>query len=145
MAQTLTFSSGGNWTSETISLPADAKYAALHVTKNGFGILVDDMSYTEAKAPKLLGYNVYQGTDRIAFVTTPSATVRGAGSYSVSAVYDCGESALSNVVTGITTLTADDGQATYYDVNGRLLPAKPAQRGVYIKRQNGMTHKVIIP
>ncbi|MDD6541493.1 MAG: choice-of-anchor J domain-containing protein [Prevotella sp.] len=145
VAQTLTFSSGGNWTSETISLPADAKYAALHVTKNGFGILVDDMSYTEAKAPKLLGYNVYQGTDRIAFVTTPSATVRGAGSYSVSAVYDCGESALSNVVTGITTLTADDGQATYYDLNGRLLPAKPAQRGVYIKRQNGMTHKVIIP
>lgn len=145
VAQTLTFANKGDWTSESISLPADAKYAALHVTKNGFGILLDDMSYTEAKAPKLLGYNVYHGTDKVAFVTTPSATVQGAGSYSVSAVYDRGESALSNVATGITTLTADDGQATYYDLNGRLLPAKPAQRGVYIKRQNGMTHKVIIP
>lgn len=62
----------------------------------------------------------------------------------MSAVYDLGESALSNVVTGITTLTADEGEATYYDLNGRLLHAKPAQRGIYIKKQNGVSHKVVI-
>ncbi len=144
VAQTLNFSAQSAWTQESITLPSDAKYAALHVTKNGFGILVDDMSYTLAKAPKLLGYNVYYGSDKVAFVTTPSANVKGAGSYSVSAVYDLGESALSNVVTGITTLTADEGEATYYDLNGRLLHAKPAQRGIYIKKQNGVSHKVVI-
>lgn len=143
--KTITATATTDWNLQSVTLPADAKYVALHVTQNGFGILVDDITYTKAEAPKLLGYNIYRGNEQVDFVTDTKATLSRIGDYSVSAVYDLGESALTNVATGINEISsANESAATYYDVNGRLLPSKPAQRGVYIIKQAGKTRKVVV-
>ena len=135
----------GQWTNQSVTLPEDAKYVAIHVTQNGFDILVDNISYTAALAPQLLGYNVYVNGVLDSFVETTSAPAVYS-QVAVSAVYDLGESALSNLLeaTGIeeidnTKLSSDK----YYDLSGREISTK--KHGVNIVRQaNGKTVKVII-
>lgn len=97
------------WYPISCTLPADAKYVALHVATNGFGILVDDIDYVRANATKLLGYKVYYGDDVTNFVTTTTTTAPKLGDYAVSAVYNLGESLrTSTVSTGIHDVSTQD-------------------------------------
>lgn len=105
------FSETGKWQTVSVTLPEDAKYVALYNKVDGFGIMVDNISYTEAKSPVLKGYKVYGNSEAQGFVTATSVTAAlGNGTYAVSAIYDLGESDLSNTVAitnGIADINAD--------------------------------------
>ena len=135
----------GQWTNQSVTLPEDAKYVAIHVTQNGFDILVDNISYTAALAPQLLGYNVYVNGVLDSFVETTSAPAVYS-QVAVSAVYDLGESALSNLLEATGIEEIDNSKLSsdkYYDLSGREISTK--KHGVNIVRQaNGKTVKVII-
>lgn len=159
------------WQEVKVTLPTDAKYVAIHTVLDGFGTMIDNIKYTEAKAPKLLSYNIYCGAENTGSATTTSAKAEGAsGSYAVSAVYDLGESELSNTVavtTGITELNATNAKVyggeglisikaangadvAIYTIGGQKLASiKTADNetvtvpaGVYVAKVGGKTFKV---
>ncbi|MGE0079636.1 MAG: choice-of-anchor J domain-containing protein [Bacteroidales bacterium] len=99
-----------NWTYYSFNLPADAKYFAIrHTSTSCFALMIDDISYVPADAEvvqyNLLGYNLYRNDEKISdqLITNTSEVDTPASSstyvYAVSAVYDNGESDLSNKVT----------------------------------------------
>lgn len=99
------------WKEVKATLPADAKYVAIHTILDGFGIMIDNIAYTEAKSPVLKGYKLYLDNAVNSLVATNSAKATANGTYAVSAVYDLGESDLSNTVsvtTGIADLQTSD-------------------------------------
>lgn len=169
--KTVTYDATATWQEVKVTLPADAKYVAIHTVLDGFGTMIDNIKYTEAKAPKLLSYNIYCGAENTGSATTTSAKAEGAsGSYAVSAVYDLGESELSNTVavtTGITELNATNAKVyggegvisikaangadvAIYTIGGQKLASiKTADNetvtvpaGVYVAKVGGKTFKV---
>ena len=169
--KTVTYDAAGAWQEVKVTLPADAKYVAIHTVLDGFGTMIDNIKYTEAKAPKLLSYNIYCGAENTGSATTTSAKAEGAsGSYAISAVYDLGESELSNTVavtTGITELNttnakvyggegvisikaANGADVTIYTIGGQKLASIKAAdnetvtvpAGVYVAKVGGKTYKV---
>ncbi|WP_294720362.1 choice-of-anchor J domain-containing protein [Prevotella sp.] len=169
--KTVTYDAAGAWQEVKVTLPADAKYVAIHTVLDGFGTMIDNIKYTEAKAPKLLSYNIYCGTENTGSATTTSAKAEGAsGNYAVSAVYDLGESELSNAVavtTGITELNATNAKVyggegvisikatngadvAIYTIGGQKLASIKAAdnetvtvpAGVYVAKVGGKTYKV---
>ena len=169
--KTVTYDAAGAWQEVKVTLPTDAKYVAIHTVLDGFGTMIDNIKYTEAKAPKLLSYNIYCGTENTGSATTTSAKAEGAsGNYAVSAVYDLGESELSNAVavtTGITELNATNAKVyggegvisikaangadvAIYTIGGQKLASiKTADNetvtvpaGVYVAKVGGKTYKV---
>lgn len=162
----------GKWIEVKCKLPEDAKYVALHVTVNGFGILVDNIRYTDAHTPVLKGYNVYCGPRLVTFADITSAKGDQNGTYGVSALYDLGESALSNtleaagvdgvsdsygvaVVAGKGTLTvlgAEGENVTVVAADGRVYyNGKPASdltmtvpAGIYAVKVAGKSVKALV-
>ena len=170
---TVTYNAASTWQEVDTTLPADAKYVAIHTVYDGFGIMIDNIAYTEAKAPVLEGYNVYCDGDGVSLVFTPEAKAQAGGTYAVSAIYDLGESALSNTVavtTGIAGVTTDggvticggegsitvtgaEGQAVMvYSAGGANMARRTAQAtetisvpaGLYIVKAGGKTQKVLV-
>lgn len=169
---TVTYSETGTWKEVKTTLPDDAKYVAIHTVLDNFGIMVDDIKYTEAKAPVLKGYNVYCDNEAVSMVLTPAAKAEAAGTYAVSAVYDLGESVLSNsvsVTTGIEslitgkvyiaggkgciTITGAEGKnVRVYTVSGMTIADEVAQKtetvnvpaGIYIVKAGNTTTKVSV-
>lgn len=169
---TVTYSETGIWKEVKTTLPDDAKYVAIHTVLDNFGIMVDDIKYTEAKAPVLKGYNVYCDNEAVSMVLTPAAKAEAAGTYAVSAVYDLGESVLSNsvsVTTGIESLTtgkvyiaggkgcititgAEGKNVKVYTVSGMTIADEVAQKtetvnvpaGIYIVKAGNTTTKVSV-
>lgn len=167
---TVTYSETGTWKEVKTILPADAKYVAIHTVLDNFGIMLDDIKYTEAKAPVLKGYNVYCDNEAVSMVFTPAAKAEAAGTYAVSAVYDLGESVLSNsvsVTTGIESLTtgkvyiaggkgyititgAEGKNVKVYTISGMTIADEVAQKtetvnvpaGIYIVKAGNTTTKV---
>lgn len=170
---TVTYSATATWSEYKFTLPADAKYVALHNVTNGFGLLVDDITYTEAKAPALKGYNVYRDNSGIAQAKDTNAEAKYNGTYAVSAVYDLGESELSNTVSvtsagitdatvstanvkggkGFLTITGAQGDKFYvFNVSGMRLASDVAAdtetvnvpAGIYLVKTAGKTFKVTV-
>ena len=162
----------GVWKEVSCILPENTRYVALHVKVNGFGIMVDDIHYTDARTPVLMGYNVYCDSDLTIFAESLMAKGEKAGLYGVSALYDLGESVLSNrvdarsevvaienstvVVAGGNgylnvinangtemTVTSIDGTLRY---NGRVDDTLmlPLEAGIYIVRIGNDSVKVIV-
>lgn len=119
------------WTEYSVELPAGAKYFAIHCTSaDKFMLMLDDITY----APKpltLTGYNIYRDGILIGTVDATSTgyddTTAGddVHNYQVTAVYEEGESGLSNVFstsTGIGNVTGTQvsivGQTGQIVVNG---------------------------
>lgn len=94
--KTIEYPTASEWKEVKCTLPSDAKYVALHVKSNGFGILVDNIRYTDARTPKLEGYNVYCGPEFFMFTKELMSKGTTTGMYGASALYDLGESAVSN-------------------------------------------------
>lgn len=170
---TVTYSNMSEWNEVKTTLPADAKYVALHTVLDGFGILVDNIKYTEAKAPQLLGYNIYCNTEKTGSATDTQTKADGkSGNYAVSAVYDLGESELSNsvaVTTGIDVVSAGrthvaGGKGTItvsgangesvdiFSLDGQKIAATTAEQdvtinvpaGVYVAKVGGKAVKVSV-
>lgn len=169
---TVTYSETGTWKEVNTTLPDDAKYVAIRTVLDNFGIMLDDIKYTEAKAPVLKGYNVYCDNETISMVLTPAAKAEAAGTYAVSAVYDLGESVLSNsvsVTTGIESLTtgkvyiaggkgcititgAEGKNVKVYTISGMTIADETAQKtetvnvpaGIYIVKAGNTTTKVSV-
>lgn len=116
-----------NWTYFSFNLPADAKYFAIrHTSTSCFALMIDDINYIPADAEtvqhNLLGYNLYRNRAKLSEQLLTSTTINdtptatGTYTYAVNAVYDKGESALSNEVTinfipsGIDDLDIDRGK-----------------------------------
>lgn len=93
------------WTKYSFAVPAGAKHFAIRCVSNRqFALFVDDVTFERANPAanlQLQGYNVYR--DGVKLCASPvtgtrfSETDNDAHSYVVTAVYDRGESAASNV------------------------------------------------
>lgn len=137
---------GSEWKLYSYNLPEGSRHFAIHKTSDdGFMFFIDDVTFipdTLARQDIILqGYNIYCNGERVneALVTQTTytdPTDRGDAIYTVTAVYDKGESACSNeayIVSGISevgpTPVATDG--LLYDLMGR--PTTGKQKGIYIK------------
>ena len=109
------------WTRYEFTLPADARYFAINcVSNNTYALLLDEVTYESAN-PDVLefrGYNIYRDGERINSQTVEEneyvdsdPKAEGTHLYHVSAVYDKGESGLSNEwnsdLLGVGTLEGD--------------------------------------
>ena len=142
---------GADWKQYTYQLPEGSRYFAIHkVTNDGDKFFIDDITFipeTHARQElTLLGYNVYCDGERVndALITDNSFGETGNGDYYVTAVYDKGESALSEKAirsqTGITELPADTEKTSrLYDLMGR--PATGKQKGIYIQGRKKVIKK----
>ncbi len=166
------YTATATWKQVTVTVPEDAKYVALHTIADGFGTLFDDFAYTLAQSPMLLGYNVYKNGEFVRFVNDPSAVTDGEGDYTVTALYDLGESEESNVlsvssgvndatrssvhvIAGQGTITIVGGMGSAFGVhnvagqtfatgksNGNVTVNVPA--GIYVVNVAGKAFKVIV-
>lgn len=91
------------WRKFSVTLPEGAKYFAIHcISADGFGLMVDDITYIPASADEMevdfLGYNVYRDGEKInaSPLGEPSFTdmgvAQGSHRYYVTALYADGES-----------------------------------------------------
>ena len=139
---------GGEWTEISVLLPEGTRYFAIHVgVKQKFMLMIDDITYTLFNTAdlKLLGYNIYWADELLNDEPITSTTYEtiwlGSGDYRVTAVYEQGESALSEpfriVTTGIENVTPDSssmGEERIYDLSGRRIPnASKLPKGVFIR------------
>lgn len=104
-----------SWQEVRENLPEGARWFAIrYVSKNKFAMLLDDITYTAKNAPQedltLTGYRVYRDSAYIGQVTADALTfvdksVENAQNrhYQVTALYDKGESPLSEAATVTTT------------------------------------------
>lgn len=137
------------WKSYSYNVPAGTRYFAVRATSvDAFALLLDNFTFIPDSTGKqdivLSGYNVYRDGEKItadpvhATAFTDEAAV-GDHLYAVSAVYDKGESQLSDaaavtVTDGIsrTEATAANAKNVIYDLQGRRV-ANPSARGIYIR------------
>ena len=138
------------WTRFEFTLPADAKYFAINcVSSNTYALLVDEVSYESVNADLLefRGYNVYLDGVRIndqivednEFVDR-NPQIEGEHIYNVTAIFDKGESCLSNDysfnLSGVNTLAAD-GMAVKAGRNC-IIVTNAGGKEVTISAVNGM-------
>lgn len=147
------------WTKYTFTVPEGTRYFAVRCVRRVVMLMIDNFEYApydgSCESSTLLGYNVYRNNVKInnELVTTNSFTDTEAGHpdavYTVTAVYDSGESSLSNEAmltpTGIDQ-TGSDATATEterYAIDGRRLTSP--ERGVNIVRMSdGKVRKIIV-
>ena len=179
-------SNAKTWDEIRENLPEGARWFAIHyVSKGKFALLLDDITYTAKGAPQedltLTGYRIYRDSTYVGEVTANERTFTDSSvlpnntySYQVSALYDKGESPLSDAATATTTgvrelgtteaivrgakgdiiITQLAGQpAEVYTLNGLHVASVRQQdnatlhvgAGVYlVKLQNGQTVKVVV-
>jgi hypothetical protein len=90
-----------SWQHFSYTLPSDAKYVAIRNTFTQYAILLDNLKYTLNINPVFKGYNMYHNSAMIngdILTATNYGSAKATGKYGVSAVYDLGESVLSNIV-----------------------------------------------
>ncbi len=137
---------GAAWRQFSYNLPEGSRHFAIHKTsQNGSMFFLDDVTFIPDTLARqditLQGYNIYCNGERIndALVmqnTYTDNTDRGNAIYTVTAVYDKGESAGSNeaqFVSGIqeiATTMERTANNRLYDLQGR--PATGQQKGIYI-------------
>lgn len=140
LVETISFYETDKYNLYTLTLPEEARYVALRVVKNGYCLMVDDISYVSASVPVLSGYNVYCNGKRVATTSETQYTIDKAGSYSVSAQYNFGESrSVLAKNAGLGTIESDDDEVYYYDLLGRRLNGK--QKGIYIVKKGSDVQK----
>lgn len=170
----------GAWTLYTADLPAGAKHFAIHSCATGaFMLMLDDVTFTSLGGfdGQLLGYNVYCDGVKLNDAPVAEATYThlpaddAAHTYHVTAVFDKGESELSEPVTveqsgigsilaaglkvavegrsivvsgageGLVTINAVDGKTIHSAKGDARVAVGPA---VYLVTVDGKTVKVIV-
>ena len=172
------------WSEFTYQLPKDAKYFAIrYISSNKFGLLLDDISYLPVEGSgtiEIQGYNVYRDGEKITPQPIGEVSYLDAKpsveehTYTVSVVYDRGESLPSNVITisvqpssieaimqypfinteyrTILIKGAEGYNLTIYTMDGKLITQSKAtdeenisvEPGVYLINLNGKITKVIV-
>lgn len=130
------------WAEYAFDLPEGTKYFAIRAISNdALALLLDDVTfvpdYLSAFDGKFLGYNIYRDGQLIATVSADdeSATTfvdrpeNDVHTYRVSALWDCGESELTNAVSLLTTRICTISAAPLtalpaYDLQGRRTSEK---------------------
>ncbi len=144
---TVTTGTDFSWKEYSYDVPAGARYFAIHATSNdAYALLLDDFIFipdtTGRQNIVLTGYDVYRDGVKITSAPVASTTFTDEASggdhvYNVSAVYDKGESMISNpasvnVVNGISSIVeTKTSNSAYYDLQGRKV-TRPAHPGIYI-------------
>lgn len=115
VGETMTITNYSAWEEYLVKIPAGTKYFALRcVSADGIALLIDDISFVPADAApvslQLEGYNVYRDGKKINSSLVDECTYRDTDvafnetyTYRVTAVYDRGESVLSNAYTATST------------------------------------------
>lgn len=143
---------GSAWTEYSAELPAGAKYFAIVCTsKNMMMLQIDDVTY-EKGGLTASSYNIYRDKELIGTSTTASYldsdATAGEHVYNVTAVYDEGESSLSNdaviTISGIAEkLNGNAAVVGHYAADGRRIAA--SEKGMHIVKYNdGTTRKVMV-
>ena len=98
----------GEWEHVACTLPEGAQYFAIrYVSQMNFCVMVDDITYvtSDGTLPQVVGYNVYRNGVKITETPITETTFTESDpqlatlEYAVSAVYEHGESAVSNIVS----------------------------------------------
>lgn len=140
------------WTKNTFSVPEGAKYFAIrHVSKNMFILMLDDFTFIpaayEITDANLTGYIVYR--DGMPLNETPFAGTSytdldvpaGNHIYSVTAMYDRGESSPSNLIS-VTTNAVNglyDNGANVRARAGHIIITGASDMNVSVTRHDGIT------
>lgn len=146
------------WTQYYVTLPEGTKYFAIRCTSNDCMMLtLDDIRFIPKGDPrslKLLGYNIYRDgeciNDEPVTGTTFVTSRNGAGAtFFVTAVYDRGESAASNLVLlgthSIDGIATDSEQPEeYFDLRGIRVNASSLTPGIYLLRRGTTVTKHIV-
>lgn len=170
------------WKEYSYDLPAGTMYFAIRrVSDNKVIFFVDDVTFTpsfDEDALQLIGYNVYRDGVKInkepvrgSYIDKDAAKTYKDSEYAVSAVYNRGESRLSNKAkidtTGVGAMAADevyveagsgvirvacaaDAAVEVYAVDGAVVynglgsADIAAQTGVYVVKAAGKTVKVVV-
>lgn len=148
-----------DWVHYYFYLPAGTRHFAIRATTpTGYMLKVDDVTYVPAGTPvavDLKGYNVYRNgvklNDAPVGATTFATSQTGENDgYFVTAVYDRGESAASNLVgfgtSAIDLPTVDNSNAPveYYNLQGIRVDSANLVPGIYIRRQGTATSKILV-
>ena len=121
---------------------------------------LDDIRFSPAGTPielELKGYNVYCNDRKlndapISATTFTAATDNDSDRFFITAVYDRGESAASNIVSAesaaieMPSVDADasDAPAIYYDLTGKRISSRDLAPGFYLRRQGTTTSKILV-
>lgn len=151
-----TISVPGKWTQYSAELPAGTRYFAIRcVSSDQYILFLDDIHYRRSeKKLTLIGYKVYRDgvclTPEPLTATSYHDTVGSKGHYvyTVTAIYDTGESAASpdavvEITTAVNKVTASKAQPTaYFNIAGQRVDAHAG--GVVIERlSDGSVRKVL--
>jgi hypothetical protein len=136
----------GEWTKYEYTVPEETTYFAIRYSAySGCAVLIDDVTFEKAASEggielQILGYNIYRDDTRLndSVITDTEYTVNAAesGAYTVTVVYNAGESEKSNSVyvttTGVENITVDRQQPeVIYDLYGRRV-STPRAGQIYI-------------
>ena len=98
------------WKEYQVELPEGTKYFAIHVTsKFQQMLMLDDITY-ESGVGTIIGFNIYRDGQNIGTVDAQTtifkdnAADKGNHNYTVTVIYDEGESRMSNSVSAVTSL-----------------------------------------
>lgn len=111
------YDKSSSWTEYSFTLPENAKYFAIHVVDDGSStsdaLLIDDITFQPGSVQLVhTGYNVYRDNSLLATIADPAQVAYDDRDikkdreyeYAVSALYETGESELSNVATLLCTV-----------------------------------------
>lgn len=146
----------GSWKQYSVSLPEGTRYFALRcVSRDQYILFIDDIYYRRAeKKLTLMGYQVYR--DGTCVTSSPVTDTRytdkgvsqGRHSYTVTTVYDAGESAPSpeaivDVATSVDHVaSAASSPAAYFNTAGQRI-SDSASGLVIVKMADGTVRKVV--
>lgn len=137
---------GQPWTGYSYDVPQGTRYFAIrHVSKDGFIFMLDDIQYNAGGGDiKLLGYNVYRDGVKInKALLAESAYVddtaeKGSHKYHVTAVYDLGESGLSNMARVDASSVTELVSGMEISVENKIIIVKGADdRNVMVAAADG--------
>ena len=148
LLQTLDDATGSEWNLAYITLPATAKYFAIHHNKGsyrGYGLKIDDITYSSISA--IDHFNIYvdgrlAGTSKEAAYAISETLENGKHRIAVTAVYADGTESipayadLDYTATGIQEILASGKPFDIYSVDGKLIRSRTHSteglKGVYV-------------
>ena len=143
----------GTWQQYSYYLPEGTRYFAINCVSDGaFAMFVDDLTFNDLTVPtwELDHYNIYLNGEKIGESTDTyyqGNVTDEKGEYTVKAIFDRGESPMSESITlratGVCLTDADNSEARYFDVNG-LEVKNPQPGSILIRVEGGKATKVLI-
>lgn len=134
-----------DWTEISVELPEGTRYFAIkYCSFDCYGLMIDDTSFSSAASKaSLTGYRIYRdgkpvgNADADALTFTDNLPETPTVQYAVSAMYDLGESPLSNIVT-LATGALNDVESSTVTVIG-------VGNDIVITGAEGMTARIFRP